>query len=81
MSTITIQMQPQEFQKILEAAIEEVMDRKFDEWLNRLEDDGELRPEIGAQLQRLRQERQEGKPGIPLTAIAQELGLDLSDDR
>jgi hypothetical protein len=70
-------MQPQEFQKILESAIEEVMDRKLDEWLNRLEDDGELRPEIGGQLLRLRRERQEGKRGTSLAAVAEELELDI----
>ncbi|VAW40660.1 hypothetical protein MNBD_CHLOROFLEXI01-3130 [hydrothermal vent metagenome] len=78
MSTITIEMTPQEFQRIIAATVENAIDRKFDEWLDGLEDDGELRPEIGEQLLRLRRERQEGKRGTPLAVVAEELGLDIS---
>jgi len=79
MSMITVQMTPQELQKIIESSVENAIDRKFDEWLDRLEEDGELRPEIGAQLLRLRRERQEGKHGTPLAVVAAELDLDLSN--
>ncbi len=79
MSVITVQMTPQEFQRVIESTVENAIDRKFDEWLNRLEDDGELRPEIGEQLLRLRRQRQEGKRGTPLAVVAEELGLDLSN--
>jgi hypothetical protein len=78
MSMITIEMTPQEFQKIIAATVENVIDRKFDEWLDGLEDDGELRPEIGEQLVRLRRERQEERRGTPLAVVAKELGLDSS---
>ncbi|MCP4428102.1 MAG: hypothetical protein GY803_26750, partial [Chloroflexi bacterium] len=73
------EMTPQEFQKMIEATVEKAMERKFNEWLDALEDDGELRPEIGEQLLRLRRERQEGKRGTPLATVAKELSLDLSN--
>ena len=77
MSTITVQMTPQEFQRVITATVEQAIDRKFGEWFSRAEDDGELRPEIGEQLLRLRQERREGKRGTSLASVAEELGLDL----
>ncbi len=77
MFTITVQMTPQEFQKMIQSTVEKVIDRKFNEWLNTLEDDGELRPEIGEQLLRFRRERQEGKRGAPLAVVAEELALNL----
>ena len=79
MSTITIEITSQEFQKMIAATVESAIDRKFDEWLDGLEEDGELRPKIGEQLLRLRRERQEGKRGVPLTVVAEELGLDFSN--
>ena len=77
MSTITIQMSPQEFQQVITSTVETVLDRKFGELLSWMEGDGELRPEIGSQLVRLSQERRNGKRGTSLFAVANELGLDL----
>jgi hypothetical protein len=65
---------------MIEATVESVIDRKFDEWLSGLEADGELRPEIGEQLLHLRQERKAGKRGTPLAMVVEELGLDLSNE-
>jgi hypothetical protein len=70
MSTITIEMSLQEFQKMITATVEDAIDRKLDEWLDGLEDDGELRPEIGEQLLRLRHERQRGGRGTPLAGTS-----------
>ncbi len=78
MSTITLQMSPQEFQRVITATVEKAIDRKLSEWLSRIENDGELRPEIGVQILRLRQERRDGKRGTPLAAVAEELGLDIA---
>ena len=77
MSTITIEMTSQEFQQMIASTVENAIDRKLGEWINDVEEDGELRPDIGERLLRLRQERQAGKRGTPLTAFASEFGLDL----
>ncbi len=43
-----------------------------------LDEDGELRPEVEAQLRQLRQERLAGNdPGVPLPVVIEELGLTL----
>ncbi|MCP4418211.1 MAG: hypothetical protein GY805_16435 [Chloroflexi bacterium] len=71
-------MVQKEFQRIIVATVENAIDRKFDEWLDGLEDDGELRPEVGEQLLSLHRERQAGRRGTPMTVVAEELGLDIS---
>ena len=81
MSAITLQMSPQELQQMIESAVENALDRKFAEWFDDLDEDGELRPEIEEQLLRLRQERLAGNdPGVPLSVVIEELGLDLSSE-
>ena len=51
------------------------MTSQEDELLDEIDEDGELRPEVGERLLRLRKERQAGKRGTPLTTIAVELSL------
>ena len=81
MSAITIQMTPQELQQMIESVVASTLDRKFAEWFADLDEDGELRPEIEAQLRQLRQERLAGDdPGVPLSVVIEELGLDLSSE-
>ncbi|NKQ35638.1 MAG: hypothetical protein HF973_08490 [Chloroflexi bacterium] len=81
MSAITLQMTPQELQQMIESAVENALDLKFSEWFDDLDEDGELRPEVEEQLLRLRQERLAGNdPGVPLSVVIEELGLDLSSE-
>ena len=75
MSTITVQLTPQELQKMIEAALENVLDDKFNEWFGEKIDDGELRPEVRQQLLKQLKAVKNGERGSPLNVVMKELGL------
>lgn len=75
MSTITVQMTPQELQLMIESAVERVLERKLGKIFDSLDDDGELRPEVRQRLRHQLMVVKAGERGTPLSDVLAQFGL------
>ncbi len=75
MSTTISQMTPDEFRVLIQTTVAETMERKFAEFRQELEDDGEIRPEVRKRLLNQLNQVTDGERGMSLSEVQAQLGL------